>query len=63
MHKEKLREAAPLVNNTKPTARFFPQNTAKKDLMIEERCQEIEKNNRLLLRKMEGILVGKATHE
>ena len=67
-----------MVDNNPPSAYKFPGNTAKKDLMIEcksfifrlfiapyltERCQEIERNNRMLLRKMEGILTGKATHE
>jgi hypothetical protein len=28
-----------------------------------ERCEDIEKSNKLLLKKMESILTGKATHE
>ena len=40
----------------------YPLVRAKKEMIIEERCTQIERANRLLLEKMTNILAGPATH-
>lgn len=52
----------PAVDNTLPSAYNYPIVKSKKEMIIEERCNEIEKANRILLERMTSILAGPATH-
>jgi hypothetical protein len=71
MHKEKLRHMTPRVDNSEPVSVNFRPSKGKKEQMIEgkqkafflilqilERCNEIERSNHILLKKMEDILNG-----
>jgi hypothetical protein len=78
MHRKKLYETRPAIDNSLPVACKHPLVKSKKELLIEgksitvfifhtlrislERCTEIEKANRILLQKMTKILSGPATH-
>ena len=61
-HKKKIRDTRCVVDNKLPLALKYPHIKSKKELIIEERCTQIEKSNRLLLEKMTNILAGPATH-
>jgi hypothetical protein len=62
MHKQKLQTTTARIDNSKPSALQYPIIKAKKERIIEERCTEIEKANRILLERMTSILKGPATH-
>ena len=62
MHKQKLQTTTSRIDNSKPSALLYPIIKAKKERILEERCTEIEKANRLLLERMTSILKGPATH-
>lgn len=62
MHKKKIQGTSARVDNNPPVAMSYPLVRAKKEQIIEERCTEIEKANRLLLDRMTNILAGPATH-
>lgn len=57
-HKASLRSVKPTVNNSLPESMYHPIVKAKKEQMIEDRCSEIEKANRVLLERMTCILAG-----
>lgn len=53
-----LRAVKPSVDNALPDSMYHPIVKAKKEQMIEDRCTEIEKANRVLLERMTCILAG-----
>ena len=63
MHKEKLFNTRPLVDTSTPSACRYPIIKSKKEQILEERCTEIEKANRLLLEKMTHIMVNKGKYK
>lgn len=59
MHKDKLKSMTPRIDNAVPSVLNLPRTSAKRDFMVESRCQEIERQNKRLLQRMENILLGK----
>jgi hypothetical protein len=57
-HKDHVRNAKGRVDNALPESMYHPIVKHKKEQMIEDRCTEIEKANRILLEKMTSILAG-----
>ncbi len=59
LHKDRLHQSRPQVDTSVPSACRYPLVKSKKEQILEERCTEIEKANRLLLEKMTNIMVNK----
>ncbi|KAL3763998.1 hypothetical protein ACHAW5_000037 [Stephanodiscus triporus] len=55
-HQQKLRDMKCSIDNECPRAASHLKNKAKKNAIIEEKCAQIEAENRLLLEKMSHIL-------
>jgi len=61
VHHRQVRSVQPLVDNNKPNSMGYPIIKLKKEQLIEERCVEIERDNRILLERMTKILAGPQT--
>lgn len=55
-HQQKLRDMKCSIDNECPRAASHLKNKAKKNAIIEEKCAQIETENRLLLEKMSHIM-------
>lgn len=55
-HQQKLRDMKCSIDNDCPRAASHLKNKAKKNAIIEEKCAQIETENRLLLEKMSHIM-------
>ena len=62
LHRKKIIGTSARVDNNPPKAMQYPLIRAKKEQIIEDRCTEIERANRILLERMTNILAGPATH-
>ena len=62
MHRKKVQTTTARVDNNLPNSYKYPIVKSKKEMIIEDRCNEIEKANRILLQRMTSILAGPATH-
>ena len=62
MHRKKLQLTTSRVDNSLPSSYNYPIVKSKKEMIIEDRCTEIERANRILLQRMTSILAGPATH-
>eukprot|EP00347_Sterkiella_histriomuscorum_P013852 403363119 len=58
LHRQKLGESKPVVDNSLPGSFRYPIIKTKKEQLLEERCTEIEKANRILLEKMTNIMTN-----
>ena len=58
IHKKKILEMRPVLDTSAPTACRYPIINTKRDQQEEERITQIEKQNRLLLEKMQNIMHG-----
>lgn len=58
LHKIKIHETRPLVDNSEPSSLKYPLIKTKKEQLLEDRCTEIEKANRILLEKMTNIMTS-----
>ena len=58
IHYKRINSVTRQIDNKKPSALGYPIIKLKKEQLIEERCVEIEKDNRILLERMTKILAG-----
>ena len=56
LHKQKIHEIRPIIDNNEPSSLRYPIIKTKKEQILEDRCTEIEKANRILLEKMTNIM-------
>jgi len=61
-HKQNLKRARSLIDNKPPKQYSHIRNNCKKSRIQEERHTEIERENRILLEKIRGIMTSKATN-
>lgn len=56
IHKKKIREMKPFIDNGLPLTFGYGNNRRKKEQLIEDRFTEIERENRILLEKITTIM-------
>eukprot|EP00347_Sterkiella_histriomuscorum_P004050 403361935 len=56
LHKQSIYQVKPTVDNAMPDSLRYPLIKTKREMIIEERCTEIERANRILLEKMATIM-------